>query len=56
MKTTAAVVRAKGSPLSIEGIELEPPGAGDVLLRMAAVGICGSNRHVLEGRFPVAVP
>lgn len=56
MKTTAAVMRAIGEPLSIEEVELDAPRAGEVLIRMAAVGICGSDRHVLEGHFPSSTP
>jgi Zn-dependent alcohol dehydrogenase len=56
MKTTAAVMRAHNQPLSIETIDVDPPKAGELLLRMAAAGICGSDRHVLEGHFPGEVP
>jgi NDMA-dependent alcohol dehydrogenase len=49
-------MRALHTPLSIEEIELDPPGAGEVLLRMAAAGICGSDRHVLEGVYPSPIP
>ncbi|HZP28192.1 MAG TPA: alcohol dehydrogenase catalytic domain-containing protein [Acidimicrobiia bacterium] len=56
MRTRAAVMREHGRPLSIETLELDEPRAGEVLLRMEAVGICGSDRHVLEGRFPGSVP
>jgi NDMA-dependent alcohol dehydrogenase len=56
MQTMAAVMRAHNQPLSIETVELDEPRAGEVLIRMAAVGICGSDRHVLEGHFPGQVP
>jgi NDMA-dependent alcohol dehydrogenase len=56
MQTVAAVMRAHNAPLSIETVELDPPHAGEVLVRMAAVGICGSDQHVIEGHFPGAVP
>jgi S-(hydroxymethyl)glutathione dehydrogenase/alcohol dehydrogenase len=49
-------MREHGRPLSLEELELDEPRAGEVLIRMEAVGICGSDRHVLEGRFPGAVP
>jgi S-(hydroxymethyl)glutathione dehydrogenase/alcohol dehydrogenase len=49
-------MRAVGGPLSVEEIELDPPKSGEVLLRMVAAGICGSDRHVLEGRFPSPLP
>lgn len=49
-------MRNVGGPLSVEEIELDQPRAGEVLLRMVAAGICGSDRHVLEGRYPSPVP
>ena len=36
--------------------EVDPPGAGEVGLRMVAAGICGSDLHVRQGDLPVAVP
>lgn len=56
METTAAVMRALHEPLSLETIELDEPRAGEVLIRMVAAGICGSDRHIREGVFPSAVP
>jgi alcohol dehydrogenase (nicotinoprotein) len=56
MRTRAAVMRALHKPLSIEEIELDPPRAGEVRLRMVAAGICGSDRHVLEGVYPSPLP
>ncbi len=49
-------MRALHTPLSIEEIELDPPRQGEVLLRMVAAGICGSDRHVLEGVYPSPLP
>jgi alcohol dehydrogenase len=56
VQTTAAVMRALHEPLSIETIELDPPGPGEVQIRMTAAGLCGSDLHVLHGHFPSAVP
>lgn len=56
MQTRAAVMRHLGGPLSLETIELDPPRAGEVQIKMAAAGICGSDRHVLDGHFPSPVP
>lgn len=56
MQTRAAVMRALSKPLSIEDIELDPPKEGEVRLRMVAAGICGSDRHVLEGVYPSPLP
>lgn len=32
------------------------PGPDDVLMRIEAVGICGSDRHMFKGEFPTAKP
>ncbi|MDQ3493604.1 MAG: alcohol dehydrogenase catalytic domain-containing protein, partial [Chloroflexota bacterium] len=36
-------------PLSIETLRLDPPGAGEVLVRMVASGVCHSDLHVVDG-------
>ena len=56
MRTRAAVMRSFGKPLNVEEIELDPPREGEVLLRMAAAGICGSDHHILSGDLPVPTP
>jgi len=43
MKATAAVLHANGQPFSIEDVELEDPRADEVLVRVAAVGVCGTD-------------
>ena len=48
MRTTAAVVR-EVDQLTIEEIELDPPQAGEVLVRLAAAGVCHSDLHTLKG-------
>ncbi|MCY3633317.1 MAG: alcohol dehydrogenase catalytic domain-containing protein [bacterium] len=54
--TEAAVLRTVGEPLSIEAIEIHPPAHGEVILEMGAAGICGSDRYVIEGAYPVEPP
>lgn len=56
VEALAGVMRGVGEPLSIETIECDRPRAGEVRLRMLAAGICGSDAHVLDGRFPAPVP
>jgi S-(hydroxymethyl)glutathione dehydrogenase / alcohol dehydrogenase len=56
MRTRAALFRAPGQPLEIAEIELDPPGPDDVLVRMAATGICGSDLHVVRGEWPRPTP
>jgi S-(hydroxymethyl)glutathione dehydrogenase / alcohol dehydrogenase len=56
MQTTAVVVRSEGGAPEVAEIEVAPPGPGEVRIRIAASGICGSDLHVLRGTSPVANP
>ena len=49
MRTRAAVLRGLHQPWSVEEIELDPPKAGEVLVKMAASGMCHSDEHVVTG-------
>ncbi len=55
MRTNAAVSYEPGQPLVVEELELDEPKAGEVLVRMAAVGLCHSDYHVLAGNRPVGM-
>ena len=52
----AAVMRANKAPLVIEDVQIDEPGAGEVLVRTAASGICHSDLTVIEGGLPVPPP
>jgi S-(hydroxymethyl)glutathione dehydrogenase/alcohol dehydrogenase len=52
----AAVLHQFGQPLVVEELELDPPKAGEVLVRMAASGVCHSDLHVAQGIHPTALP
>lgn len=56
MRTRAALFRAPGAPLEVREVEVEEPGPEHVLVRMAAVGICGSDLHVVKGEWPRPTP
>jgi NDMA-dependent alcohol dehydrogenase len=56
VETTAAVLRETNKPLSVERIELDQPREGEVLLRMAAAGVCFSDHHYLSGRRSMRLP
>jgi alcohol dehydrogenase len=64
MKTRAAVLREMGRPapyaeslpLAIEQVELDPPGRGEVLLRIRAAGLCHSDLSVIDGNRPRPMP
>ncbi|GAA3196170.1 zinc-dependent alcohol dehydrogenase family protein [Actinocorallia longicatena] len=49
----AAVLREFGSPLEILNVDVEEPRAGEVLVKIAASGICGSDLKALDGKSPV---
>jgi S-(hydroxymethyl)glutathione dehydrogenase/alcohol dehydrogenase len=50
----AAVLHEFGRPLAIEDVAVEEPRAGEVLVRLAASGVCRSDLHAQHGRSPVA--
>jgi Zn-dependent alcohol dehydrogenase len=49
--TRGLVFNGPGSRLTIEELELDPPGAGEVLVRMVASGVCHSDLHVVDGEW-----
>jgi S-(hydroxymethyl)glutathione dehydrogenase/alcohol dehydrogenase len=53
----ASVLYEQGKPLGVEDLELEPPRRGEVLVRMAASGVCHSCLHAADGSWKgVPVP
>jgi S-(hydroxymethyl)glutathione dehydrogenase/alcohol dehydrogenase len=56
MKTKAAILWEIGKDWSVEEIELDPPGPGDVLVQMAASGLCHSDEHLVTGDLPFELP
>ena len=49
MKTRAAVLHAVGEQWSVEEIDLDPPKAGEVLVKTAYAGLCHSDEHLVTG-------
>lgn len=49
MRSRAAIVREVGGAWSVEEFELDPPRAGEVLIQMAAAGLCHSDDHIRNG-------
>ncbi len=49
MRTRGAILHDVGGPWSVEEFELDPPRAGEVLVEMAAAGLCHSDDHILKG-------
>jgi alcohol dehydrogenase len=64
MKVRAAVLREMGQtapyalsqPLSIETVELSPPGRGELCVRVLAAGLCHSDLSVIDGSRPRPLP
>jgi len=64
MKIRAAVLNAMGTPtpytktkpLSVEEIDLRPPGPGEILVKMGAAGLCHSDLSVINGDRPRPTP
>jgi propanol-preferring alcohol dehydrogenase len=52
-KMKAAVVHEFGKPLAIEEVEVPRPGAGEVLVKIQACGVCHTDLHAAEGDWPV---
>src|SRR5688572_7043474 len=49
----AAVVRELGKPLTIEELAIPDPGAGEVLVKIRATGVCHTDLHAADGDWPV---
>jgi len=47
---------AQSKPLSIEDVELDPPGHGEVLVQIVAAGLCHSDLSVINGDRPRPTP
>ena len=50
IKTRAAVAWAPNQPLSIEEVDLMPPQAGEVLVKIVASGVCHTDAYTLSGK------
>ena len=56
MEALAAVLYQPKSPLSLETVEVAPPGPGEVRVRIHAAGVCHSDLHVMKGDQPMKMP
>lgn len=64
MKVRAAILEDMGRsppyatsrPLTIQEIDIAPPGPGEVLVRIAAAGLCHSDLSVIDGSRPRPTP
>ncbi len=64
MKVRAAVLRemglpapyAQSRPVQVTEVELDPPGTGEVLVRIKVAGLCHSDLSVISGDRPRVMP
>lgn len=64
MKIRAAVLEetglerpyARSMPLKVQTVDLEGPGPGEVLVKMAVAGLCHSDLSVIDGNRPRPLP
>jgi Zn-dependent alcohol dehydrogenase len=56
LRIRAAVLERVGAPLEVAELELAPPGAGEVRVRLAACGICHSDLNAMDGTAETRCP
>ena len=56
MKITAAVVFDKAGPFKIEQVELCDPRADELLVEVAASGMCATDMHGRDAYYPTQFP
>src|ERR1700755_727072 len=52
----AAVLHEVNKPLVIEDVSLPNPGPREVLIRTSVAGLCHSDLHFMEGKYPHPLP
>jgi S-(hydroxymethyl)glutathione dehydrogenase / alcohol dehydrogenase len=52
----AAVLTKVPEPLEMKDLQIDKPGPGEVLITTAASGVCHSDLHFVEGKYPARVP
>lgn len=56
MKTEAAILWGLHEEWSVEEVELDAPRRGEVLVKLAASGLCHSDEHLVTGDIPIPFP
>ncbi|MDT4907866.1 MAG: hypothetical protein QOI69_1107, partial [Pseudonocardiales bacterium] len=51
----AAVIKSAGE-IGIESVDDPTPGPRQVVVQVAAVGLCGTDLHILQGEFAPSLP
>jgi alcohol dehydrogenase len=47
---------ANSKPLVVEDVDLDPPGTGELLIKIKATGLCHSDLSVINGDRPRPMP
>jgi len=55
IKSRAAVAWAAGQPLEVTEVDVAPPRAGEVLVRIVATGVCHTDAFTLSGADPEGI-
>jgi len=55
-RSKAVVARELGKPVSVEQIEVQAPHAGEVMIRLAACGVCHSDLSATNGTITYPLP
>ena len=55
IKSRAAIAFAPGSPLTIAEVDVAPPKAGEVLVKIIASGVCHTDAFTLSGSDPEGI-
>jgi len=55
-ESLAIVLEGVGGPFSLRTFPIAAPTAGTALLRVELCGICGTDGHIWEGRYPALLP
>jgi len=56
MQTQAAILWGARERWSVEDVELDPPGTGEVLVQLVATGLCHTDDHAATGDLPSPYP
>jgi NDMA-dependent alcohol dehydrogenase len=57
MRTSqAAILWKTNEPWSVEEVEIDDPVPGEVLVKLAASGLCHSDEHLVTGDIPMPLP
>lgn len=56
MRTRAGLFRSVGEPLEVVELDVREPGPEEVVVRVAAAGICGTDLHQVRGEWQRPTP